>query len=139
MPTHLPHPHVAVPIRDRSICAKRLEADPLQAIDRRDDNRQRGTVQRQEVRAVERMVAGIIFTRAPRVELGLGGRIQRRREGHDRPHVQVGVGPSVQPFANPWRKRVVDRRMAECAGDADAGELTHVVHLALDSHDRIQA
>ena len=84
------------------------------------------------------MVAGIIFAGAPGVELRLGGRIQRRREGDDRPHVQVGVGPSVQPSANPRRKRVVDRRVAERARDADAGELTRVVDLPLDADDRIQ-
>ena len=45
LPAHLPDPHVAVPIRDRPIGGERLEADPLQSIDRREDNRQRGTVQ----------------------------------------------------------------------------------------------
>ncbi len=84
------------------------------------------------------MVAGIIFAGAPGVELRLGGRIERRREGDDRSDVQVDVGPSVQPPTNPWRKRVVDRRVAECASDADARELTHVVDLALHADDRIQ-
>src|SRR6188768_3924439 len=41
LPAHLPHPHVGIPIRDGSIGAERLEADPLQAIDWREDNRQR--------------------------------------------------------------------------------------------------
>ena len=81
---------------------------------------------------------GIVFARAPGVELGLGGRIQRRRERDDRADVQVDVGPAVQPLADPWRERVVDRRVAERAGDADAGELTRVVDRALDADDRIQ-
>src|SRR5688572_12284671 len=42
---HLPNPNVGIPIRDGPIGAERLEPDALQAINRREDNRQRGAVQ----------------------------------------------------------------------------------------------
>ena len=62
-----------------------------------------------EVGAVERMMAGIVFPRAPGVELGLGRLVERRRQRDDRSHVQIGVGPSIQPPADALREGVVDR------------------------------
>ena len=63
---------------------------------------------------------------------------QRRRQRDDRADVQIDVRPAVQPLADARRKRVVDRRVAERARDADAGELARVVDRALDADDRIQ-
>src|SRR3989442_4607593 len=133
MAAHLSHSHIAVPIRDGPIGSERLEADALQSVDGRDHNRQRWTIQRNEVRAVERMVAGIVFARAPRAELGLESIRQRWRQSHDRPHVQVEIRPYVQPLSDTRRERVVDGRVAERARDADAGQLARPVHIAFDA------
>src|SRR6266849_7041852 len=107
MTAHLPHSHVAVPVRDGPIGSERLEADALQSVNGRDHNRQRWTIQRNEVRAVERMVSGIVLPGTPRSELRLEGIVQRRRQGNDRTAVQVKIRPSIQPLADTGREGVI--------------------------------
>ena len=109
MAAHLPHAHVAVPVRDGPIRRERFEADALQSVDRRDDNRQRWAVQRDEVRAVERMVARIVFAGTPRAELGLERIRQRRRQGDDRARHSDRDSPS-RPTACRSRARRSCRR-----------------------------
>ena len=84
------------------------------------------------------MVARIVFARTPRVEFRLGRGIERGRQRHDRADIQIGVCPSIQPPADAARERVVDRRVAERAGDADAGELPRTVDSSADADDGVQ-
>ena len=120
---HLSDADVAVPVRDRAVRGEGFEADAFQAIDRRDDDWQRRAVQRKDIGAVERMMARIVFARTPGVEFRLGRGVERGRQGDDRADIQIDVRPPVQPPADAARERVVDGRVAERAGDADARQL----------------
>ena len=108
-------------------------------MDRRNDDRQGRAIERNDVVPIEVMVARIVHPRTPRVELGLGGRVERRREGHDRADVQVDIGPSVEALADSRHERIVDGGVAQRTCDADARELPEVVDRSLHAHDRIEA
>jgi hypothetical protein len=68
----------------------------------------------------------------------VGHRRQVGRERDDQAGVQILVRPAVQPLADPRGERVVDRRMAESAGDADRAERATRVEDALDADNRVQ-
>src|SRR6476620_11300752 len=56
MSAHLSDADVAVPIGDRSVAGDGLEADAFEPVDRRNHNRQRPAVQRNQIGAVEGMM-----------------------------------------------------------------------------------
>src|SRR5439155_20462256 len=84
----------------------------------------------------------------PGVEHGPHGRIvnaeqiaddaQVRGERDDRPDVEVTVRPSVEPAADTRRQRIVHRRMAEGALDANRSETPTVVEEPGDSDDGVE-
>ena len=65
LPAHLRHTDVAVPVGDGSVARVSLETDALQSIRGRNEHWQRGTIQRNNVRAVERMVSWIVSCPVP--------------------------------------------------------------------------
>jgi hypothetical protein len=68
----------------------------------------------------------------------LGDDAQVRGERDDRADVEVAVRPSVEPAADAGRQRIVDRRMAEGALDADGAKAPSVIEEPGQSDDRIQ-
>ena len=84
------------------------------------------------------MVPRIVFARTPRVEFRLGGGVERGRQGDDRADIQIGVCPPIQPPADAARERVIDGRVAERAGDANACQLPGTVDSSADADDGVE-
>ena len=135
---HLPHAHVAVPVRDRPVAGERLEADALQSIDRRDDDRQRGLFSGRRFVPSNAWCRGS-YLPGPHVrELRLGASSSAGDSATIAPTFRSVFAHPSSRLPIPAHEGVVDRGVAERAGDADAGELARVVDLALDADDRIQ-
>src|ERR1051326_8147228 len=49
----------------------------------------------------------------------------------------MAIGPAIEPMSNPGKERVVDRGMAESAGDADARHVPVFVEGRLHADDRV--
>ncbi len=84
------------------------------------------------------MVPRIVFARTPGVEFRLGGGVERGRQGDDRADIQIGVCPPIQPPADAARERVIDGRVAERAGDANACQLPRTVDSSADADDGVE-
>src|SRR5687767_13002457 len=108
LPAHLRHTDIAVPVGDWAVTRIGLEADALQSIRRWNEDGQRWAIQRNDVGAVERMVAWVVSSRPPRAEFGLECIIQRRRQSENRADIEVPVRPSIESLPNARRERVVD-------------------------------
>ena len=93
----------------------------------------------QEVRAVERVVAGIVFPGAPGLNSVLGGLVQRRRKGHNRPHVRDRCSP-IRPAACrfPAVRELSTAEWQRAHVMPTLVELARLVDIAPDSHDRVQ-
>src|SRR5919198_3887029 len=109
---HLRHADVGVPVRDRAVAGVGLEVDALHAKGRRERDRQRRRIERNDVSAVEDVVARIVFTRAPAIELSLETGVEHGRERDDRSYIEIPIGPSVEALADTRRERVVHGRVA---------------------------
>jgi len=133
VPAHLGHGHVPVPIREvRAVAGDGDGVDVLQSVRRRD---LLGSVLPVEVEP------RVVPSGAPAVEDRLGRLVERRGERDDRPDVEVAVGPAVEALPDTVGERVVDRRVAKRAGDADPGErvgAVHGGHGGLDPDDGIE-
>jgi hypothetical protein len=49
-----------------------------------------------------------------------------------------GESPTIAPTSDAVRQRVVNRRVTERAGDADAGQLSVIIHLPLHADDSVE-
>ena len=136
--THLPDADVAVPVRYGPVAGGRLEPHAAQSVDWRDHNRERGTVQRDDVGSVKSVMAWIVLSGSPRPEFGFRGVVQRWRERHDRTDIQVGVRPSIETSSDSRRERVVDGRVAQRARHPHFCQLARLVHGSLDADHRVQ-
>ena len=133
---HLRHRDIVVPVRDGAVCGERLEPDLPQTVRGRDDDGQRRLVERQQLRAVERVKARIVLARSPAFEdrpLLVG---QHRRQRDDGADVQVAVWPAVESFPDSRAERVVHRRMAQRARHADRFQFPPG-HFSNDANHRV--
>jgi hypothetical protein len=71
-------------------------------------------------------MARVVLARAPLAELDYGVFVDCGRERDDRPDIEVDVRPSVEPPADPGNQRIIDRRVAERAGDPEPPEMAVV-------------
>ena len=130
---HLRDGDVAVPVRDVvAVAGGVMRLMPAQAVRGRDHLR--------AVHAVQ-VEARVVLALAPGVVDRLRLRRQRGRQRDDRARVEVAVGPAVEPLADAGRERVVDRRVAQRAGDADARQRVRAVDgldRALQADDRVE-
>src|SRR5215207_8108270 len=78
----------------------------------------------------------IVFSGPPRPELVLELVGNTGSQGRDRPNIQVEVRPAVAANADTRRKRIVDGRMAERAGDTNALD-SIASNLGDDTDDRV--
>src|SRR5262245_48276482 len=93
--------------------------DTFETVGRRNDGRLVETV---------KIEARIVFARAPGIEDRLRRGVDRGRQRDDGPRIQGAIRPSVEPLADAGREGIVDGRVAERAGNANARQ--HI--LAID-------
>ena len=82
---------------------------PLQAEDRRNDDRQRELFSRTIFFAVEGLEARVEFAGTPALERCFVGYCGRQRD--DCAYIQCPIGPTIETLADPGGDRVIDRRM----------------------------
>src|SRR5919197_2308435 len=127
---HLRDRHVGIPVRDGTLGGVRLERDGAPPERRWDDDRIVDAV------AVE---LRIVLPRSPRIEDGLRGGGQRRRQRDDGADVEIMIRQAVYAPADAGRHRVIDRRVTQRARDAYALDMAVVRDVGLYADDRIAA
>jgi hypothetical protein len=64
--------------------------------------------------------------------------VQVRRQRRDHADIEIPVGPAVETASNARCERVVDRRVAQGAGDAHGAQRPSAVEQALHAADRVE-
>src|SRR4026207_651720 len=71
MPAHLSDADIRIPVGNRTVTCDSFKPDASQAVDRRDDNRERGSVQRDDAGAIDIMMSRVVLAGSPRPEFRL--------------------------------------------------------------------